>query len=47
MEQGIDFDVEPSSFKVSAKNWGKAHGFITEARLTEDGKGVLVKFIPE
>lgn len=47
LEKGTDFDVEPSSFKTSAKNWGKGHGFVVQARLTQDGEGVLVCFTPE
>lgn len=49
LEQGKtkDFDVSPSSFKVSAKAWAKKHDYIPDVRLTQDGEGVLLRFTPD
>lgn len=42
-----DFDIEPSSFKISAKAWAKRNGYIPDVRLTQDGEGVVLKFIED
>jgi len=47
LEQGIDFYVDPSSFRTTAKNWGSKNGYIADARVTDDKKGIVICFSPE
>lgn len=47
LEQGVDFYVEAGTFRTQAKTWGKNHGYIVDARVTEGDDGVVVCFKPE
>lgn len=44
LESGIDFRVEPVTFKNQAKTWGNQHGYLTEAYVTQTDDGVVLCF---
>jgi hypothetical protein len=47
LEQGIDFDIDPSAFRTAALQWGNKHGYIAEASITQGNDGVVLCFTPE
>lgn len=47
LEKGVDFYIEASTFRTQAKTWGKVHGYVTDARVTEGDDGVVLCFKPE
>jgi hypothetical protein len=47
LEGGVDFYKKPSYFRTLARGWGNKHGYVTETRVTQDGKDVLLRFTPE